>query len=66
MRQIGDNFVPVIPVDHKDHTDKHPFGLNSTCYCKEDPKLISQVNEYVQQGLLTPQEATRTVEGKML
>ncbi len=66
MRQIGDNFIPVIPVDHKEHTDEHPFCSSSTCHCKEDAELISQVNEYVQQGLLTPQEATRTIEGKML
>ncbi len=66
MRQIGDNFISVIPVDYKEHTDEHPFCLNSTCQCKENPELIRQVNEYVQQGLLTPQEATRTIEGKML
>jgi len=66
MRQIGDNFIPVILVGYKEHTAMHPFCLNSTCRCKEDPELIRQVNEYVQQGLLTPQEATRTIEGKML
>ena len=45
MRPVDDNFIPFIPVNHKGYRDKHPFCLNSTCHCKEDPELISHVNE---------------------
>jgi hypothetical protein len=36
-----------------------PFG----CPCHEDQELIGEVNEQYQSGLLTPDEATRTVAG---
>lgn len=66
-QHYGDNFIPVIPVDNVDHTQERPFCLlNPSCPCHEDPENISKVNGHVQDGLLTPQEATRTVKGEML
>jgi len=69
MKPYYDNAIPVIPVDVKEHTDAKPFcnaTLKPNCLCREGQTFIQRVNQYVQDGLLTPQEATRTVEGRML
>ncbi len=62
----GDNFTVVIPVDYKEHTDEHPFCYNASCGCHEDEANVQVVNEQFQDGLLTQEEATRTVKGAML
>jgi len=65
LKHYGGNFIPVIPVDHIEHTQERPFCLlNPSCPCHEDPENIAKVNGHVQNGLLTPQEATRTVKGE--
>lgn len=70
MHPYGDNFIPVIPVAQETdirHTPASPFCFDDTnCPCHEDPTLIHAVYEQIQQGLLTPDEATRTVKGEML
>ncbi len=48
------------------HTQSHPFCSDSTCPCHEDPELLSDVAQAVEQGLLTPAEATCLVEGKIV
>ncbi len=48
------------------HTQSHPFCSDPTCPCHEDQELLSDVAHAVEQGLLTPGEATRFVEGKAL
>ncbi len=49
------------------HTDDHPFcGTDPTCDCHEDPELIAEVYEAVEQGLVTPEEATLIIQGKTL
>lgn len=65
-RPFADNFIPVIPVDYKEHTEAKPFCWNSGCSCHKDQNAISQVNQYVQDGLLTPEEATHLVNGKTI
>jgi len=65
----GDNFAVVIPTDHKEHTDAKPFcdhALYPDCPCREDETAIQQVHRYVQEGLLTIEEAQRTWKGQML
>ena len=65
----GDNFTVVIPVDHKEHTDEKPFcdhSLHPDCPCREDQTGIQQINSYIQEGLLTSEEAERTWKGQML
>jgi len=59
---------PPLPVfvDELFHTDEHPFCSDRTCLCHEDPLLIAEVAEAVNEGLLTPDEATDFVAGKML
>jgi len=69
MQGYGDNFIPVFPEDEEDmlHTLDNPFcPIDPTCGCHEDPFLIAEVNGYVEDGLLTPSEATDFVNGKML
>ncbi len=43
---------------------EHPFCSDPTCPCHEDQELLSDVAHAVEQGLLTPTEATRFVKGK--
>ena len=66
MRHFGDNFIPVIPVDFKEHTAEHPFCWNPACPCHEDTAAIAAVNQAVQDGLMTAKEATDYVLGKLL
>ena len=61
---ITDTVVPILSIEYKEHTDGKPFCWNSGCSCHEDQNAISQVNQYVQEGLLTPEEATHLVSGK--
>ena len=51
---------------YKEHTDSKPFCWNSSCNCHEDHDALSQVNQYIQDGLLTPEEATNLVNGKTI
>jgi hypothetical protein len=48
------------------HTLDHPFCDNPTCPCHEDPELLFDVIQAVEQGLLTPAEATPVVLGMTL
>ncbi|HVB23827.1 MAG TPA: hypothetical protein VNG51_17960 [Ktedonobacteraceae bacterium] len=71
MQQFGDNFIPVIPEEEGDmlHSQEHPFclkGIDANCPCHEDQMLIAEVATQVQDGLLTPDEATRMVEGAQI
>ncbi len=67
MQGFGDNFILVIPVeDNVVHPPINPFCLDPTCPCKEDQELIQTVGQQVIDGLLTPDEATRFVQGKTL
>jgi len=66
IEPYGDNLIPVIPVDEHEllHTADHPFCWNSTCECHEDDVAIFQVSLFVQDGLMTPDEATLFVSGR--
>jgi hypothetical protein len=57
----------VLMEDELIHTDDHPFcGTDPTCPCHRDPALLAAVNEAVEQGLITQEEATLMIEGKTL
>lgn len=61
----GDNFAFVIPVEDEIlHTPEKPFCWDNTCSCHEDALLISEVAQAVQDGLMTPEEATNFVAGR--
>ena len=62
--QTPENFAYVIPVDELEHTPEKPFCWDSSCPCHEDDLLIEEVAIFVQQGLMTPQEATDFVAGR--
>jgi len=63
---VPDNFAYVIPVDHVEHTDDNPFCWDVACDCHEDDLAIAAVYQAVQDGLMTPDEATDFVLGKLL
>jgi hypothetical protein len=67
MHPYGDNFIPVIPLeDEMLHTQASPFCADPSCLCHEDQELLTIVSEQVTNGLFTPEEAIRFVEGKQL
>lgn len=68
MQGYGDHFTIVIPVEDEIlHTPENPFcPIDPDCPCHEDPLLIEEVSIFVQEGLMTPQEATDFVNGKMI
>ena len=53
-------FVPVV---FDLHTPEKPFCYDAACACHEDDVLIFQVWLFVQNGLMTPEEATDFVKG---
>lgn len=48
------------------HTDDKPFCLDPACPCHEDREAINAVNEAVEAGILTHEEATRLMAGKQV
>jgi hypothetical protein len=66
IQPYADNFIPVIPVDHQDHTDESPFCWNESCPCHEDQEAINVVAGHVTDGLMTPAEATDFVGGRSI
>lgn len=59
-----DDFTYLVPVVYDLHSPEKPFCYDAACACHEDDVLIFQVWLYVQNGLMTPDEATVFVEGK--
>jgi hypothetical protein len=51
-------------LDDELHTPEHPFCFRPWCACHEDGLLIVQVYFFVQDGLMTPEEATNFVKGR--
>lgn len=59
--------VPIPMEDELVHTDHDPFCSDPTCPChEENGEAIDAVAEMVEDGLLTPTEATRFVQGRQL
>lgn len=60
--------IPAIPVSEGSliHAPGNPFCYDETCGCHEDPELLATVADAINQGLLTPDEATRLVAGKTI
>ncbi len=57
----------VIPMeDDLLHTDHDPFCCDPGCPCHENSQAIEQVSDLVENGLMTPAEATRFVQGRQL
>ncbi len=66
MQPIGDNFIPVIPVDYSYHTLEHPFCWDRDCPCHTDKEAINDVKRFYDAGLLTAEEAENTIQGRIL
>lgn len=67
MQGYADTFIPAIPIEHEQlHTPTNPFCPDTTCGCHEDERLREQVAQQVQDGLLTPLEASQFTAGKTL
>ncbi len=66
IEPYGDNFIPVVPTDEPEHTPDSPFCWDPTCDCHEDQDAIGLVAQYVDRGLMTPQEATDFVGGRTI
>ncbi len=68
LRHREESHPIVVPMeDDLIHTQQHPFcSTDPACPCHEDPELLSDVAQAVEQGLLTPDEATRIAQGQTL
>jgi hypothetical protein len=67
MQHYGDNVIPVVPTDIPMHTADHPFcGLDPACPCYEDPDNIRALSQAIEEGLLTPEEATEVIRGRTI
>jgi hypothetical protein len=60
----SDSFTYLVPVVYDLHSPEKPFCYDTACGCHEDDVLIFQVSLYVEEGLMTPDEATDFVKGK--
>ena len=65
-----DRPIPIPMEDDLVHTPDHWICADPTCPDKDDEELLAeaaqQVAPYVQDGLLTPDEATRLVQGRQV
>lgn len=66
LRPFADNFIPIIFVDRKQHTDEQPFCWDEDCFCHTDAAAIARIKELYESGLLTAQEAEWTIKGKIV
>jgi hypothetical protein len=66
MQRHGAPFILILPEENPLHTQDHPFCYNDACPCHQDQKRIAEVHQHVQEGLLTPEEATLVVQGKTI
>ncbi len=65
--QTPENFAYVILVDTALHTDEMPFCFTDVnCPCHEDHETIAKVAQWVVDGLITEDEATNFIAGRML
>ena len=69
MQGYEEHSIPAIPVEESYllHTPENPFcPIDPSCPCHENPLLLQEVAGFGEQGLMTPQEATDFVNGKMI
>jgi hypothetical protein len=67
MHDSTPNQIPVVLMeDDLIHTSERPFCfIDEQCPCHRDQLLISEVEQAVLDGLLTPKEATNFVAGRL-
>lgn len=64
LEPYGDNFIPVVPNDYAIHTEKHPNCSSTDCPCYDG--LKAELSQQYQDGLVSPGDATRILEGRQL
>jgi hypothetical protein len=64
MQHYGDNFVLVVPEEHLLHTAVNPFCWDETCPCHDDSNAIAVINNAINDGIITSDDATRIIKGK--
>ncbi len=52
------------PVEYLEHTEDHEFCYDPNCPCHEDPAAIGRLNQSVQDGLASVDDANRIYKGK--
>jgi hypothetical protein len=62
-----DRPIPIPMEDDLVHTDHDPFCSDPACPCHEESAdALDAVAQQVEDGLLTPDEATRFVQGRQV
>ena len=46
------------------HTPDHPFCLDPDCSCKSNQEALERVQQWVRDGLMTPEEASDYCSGR--
>ncbi len=64
MLHYGDNFVLVVPEEHLLHTAVNPFCWDETCPCHDDADAIAGINDAINNGIITADDAKRIVKGE--
>lgn len=60
----GDNFIPVVPTSVPIHTKEHPHCSDRDCPCYDG--LKQELQQQYMDGLVSPDDATRILEGRQL
>ena len=55
-----------MPEEHPLHTPEHPFCGDPTCICYEDPENTADLTQAITDGLLSADDATQIIKGKMV
>ena len=64
-QQRPDNFAYIVLVESTYHAEDTPFCFaDPDCPCHENKEAIERVQQWVQQGLMTPEEATNFILGR--
>ncbi len=60
-----DNFAYIVLVESTYHTEENPFCFTDDhCPCHEDQEAIQRVQQWVNEGLMTEDEATNFILGR--
>jgi hypothetical protein len=68
QKQSSKNDCKVVPFvwGDREHSETRPFCDDLSCPCHEDRDAIEKVNEQVQEGLLSKEDADRLYRGKLI
>jgi hypothetical protein len=58
-----EGYIGVINADLA-HTDENPFCADDACDCHTDPGEVANVQQYIEDGEMTEDEATQYYYGK--